>query len=150
MRKFKKDNPHTFLEGQILVQSDNNQEYVKSAASHMGHGHVLNLNSWRFKTDGTVLNKTSCVFVVWVMDTCGSFVIIQECVVLIIVKKATANYFIRLEVLCQVVTVRELELKRRKSYHRLVGKMTLRMEVVVALKGNPKIKRAIWMIHILL
>ena len=28
----------------------------------MGHGHVLNLNRWRYKKDGTVLNNTSCAF----------------------------------------------------------------------------------------
>ena len=59
------------------------------------------------------------------MDTWGSFVIVQECVVLIIVKKSTTDCFIRLEVFCQVVTVGEWELKRRKSYHQLVGKMTV-------------------------
>ena len=29
----------------------------------MGHGHVLNLNRWRYKIDGTVLNNTiNCAF----------------------------------------------------------------------------------------
>ena len=45
------------MEEQILVQSDNNYEFVKFAASPMGHGHVLNLNNWRHKVDGIVLNN---------------------------------------------------------------------------------------------
>ena len=44
------------------MQSDYNHKCVKSAASLMGHGHVLNLNSWIFKTNGTVLSRTSCAF----------------------------------------------------------------------------------------
>ena len=43
------------MEEQILVQSDNNYEFVKFAASPMGHGHVLNLNKWIYKVDGIVL-----------------------------------------------------------------------------------------------
>ena len=72
------------MEEQILVQSDNNYEFVKFAASPMGHGHVLSLNKWIYKVDGIVLNKTSCAFAVWEMDTWDSFVIVQECVVLMI------------------------------------------------------------------
>ena len=60
------------MEEQILVQSDNNYKFVKFAASPMGHGHVLNLNKWRYKVDGIVLNKTSCAFTVWEMDTWDS------------------------------------------------------------------------------
>ena len=40
------------MEEQILVQSNNNYEFVKFAASPMGHGHVLNLNKWIYKVDG--------------------------------------------------------------------------------------------------
>ena len=105
MRKFKRDNPHTFYGEQILVQSDNNYEFVKFAASPMGHGHVLNLNKWRYKIDGIVLNKTSCAFAVWEVDTWDSFVIVQECVVSMVVKKSITDCFIKFEVFYQVVTV---------------------------------------------
>ena len=80
MRKFKRDNLHTFYGEQILVQSDNNYEFVKFAASPMGHGHVLNVKKWIYKVDEIVLNKTSCAFAVWEMGTWDSFIIIQECV----------------------------------------------------------------------
>ena len=69
MSKFKKIIHTPSLEGQILVQSDNNHERVKSTTSLMGHGYVQNLNRWIFRTDGTVLNEISCAFVVRVMDT---------------------------------------------------------------------------------
>ena len=46
----------------ILVQIDNNQECVESAANPMGHGHVLNLNRWRYKKNGTVLKKYKLCF----------------------------------------------------------------------------------------
>ena len=95
------------MEEQILVQSDNNYEFVKFAASPMGHGHVLNLNKWKYKADGIVLNKTSCAFAVWEMDTWDNFVIVQECVVLMVVKKSITDCFIKFEVCCQVVTVGE-------------------------------------------
>ena len=103
------------MEEQILVQSDNNYEFVKFAASPMGHGHVLNLNKWRYKVDGIVLNKTSCAFAVWEMDTWDSFVIVQECVVLMVVKKSITDCFIKFEVFCQVVTVGEWKVKKGRA-----------------------------------
>ena len=128
------------MEEQILVQSDNNYEFVKFAASPMGHGHVLNLNKWIYKVDGIVLNKTSCAFTVWEMDTWDSFVIVQECVVLMVVKKSITDCFIKFEVFCQVVTVGEWKVKRRKSYCQLINRMTLLMKVVMVTGGVKRSK----------
>ena len=128
------------MEEQILVQSDNNYEFVKFAASPMGHGHVLNLNKWIYKVDGIVLNKTSCAFAVWEMDTWDSFVIVQECVVLMVVKKSITDCFIKFEVFCQVVTVGEWKVKRRKSHHQLINRMTLLMKVVMVTGGVKRSK----------
>ena len=63
-----------------------------------------------------MLNNASCAFIVWVMDIWGSFITIQDCVVSITVKKSTNDCFIRTKVLCQIVTVREWELKRRNGF----------------------------------
>ena len=38
--------------------------------------------------------QKGCAFGVWVMDTWGSFVMVQECVVLITVQKSTIDCFI--------------------------------------------------------
>ena len=79
MRQFKRKIIHIpSLEDQILVQGGNNHKYVKSATGPMGHGHIQNLNRWIFKADGTVLNETSCAFVVLMMDTCSRFVIYKS------------------------------------------------------------------------
>ena len=68
--------------------------------------------------------------------------IVQECVVSMAVKKSTTNCFIKLEVFCQMVAVREWEVKRRKSYPQLINRMTQQMKVVMAMRGSQKIKES--------
>ena len=91
------------------MQSDNICECVKFVVNFMGYGHAQNLNRWRYKIVRKVLNDTSCVFIVWMMDTWDNFVIVQGYVVLMIAKKFIIDCFINLVMLCQVVIVEESE-----------------------------------------
>ena len=69
VRRSKRENPHTFFgRSNLRIESNAERQHlrvcIKFAVNRMGHGHAQNLNRWRYKKDGIMLNDTSCVFIV--------------------------------------------------------------------------------------
>ena len=68
VRRPKRENPHTiFGRSNVKIESNAERQHLrvcKVCSKSHGAWHARNLNKWRYKIDGIVLNDTSCVFVV--------------------------------------------------------------------------------------
>ena len=140
MRKFKRDNPHTFY-GRADFGTERQQLRVcKVCSKSHGAWACPEFKQMEIQSRWDCAKQNKLCFRCLGDYTWDSFVIVQECVVLMVVKKSITDCFIKFEVFCQVVTVGEWKVKRRKSYRQLINRMTLLMKVVMVTGGVKRSK----------